>query len=121
VETQTPILSNFEHILLILWESDERARALGIKRGSLASIHREYGLYVNYFSHSKKWGAFKDRFDRFTTIFTDDGIKTMIELLRKACSTFLDDVQTKQLDAREPKDLFKRLQIDWENRDIEQN
>jgi len=121
VETQPHTFLDLEEILLTVWQSDESARFMGIERGSLASIHREYGLYVNYFSHSKTWGAFKDRFDQFTAIFTHDGIKSTIELVRKACCRFLNDVETKQLDAREPKDLFKRIQIDREDRDIEEN
>ena len=101
VETQPHTFPDFEEILLAVWQSDESARFMGIKRGFLASIHREYGLYVNYFSHSKTWGAFRDQFDRFRAIFTLEGIKGMIELVRNTCSRFLNDVETKQLDARE--------------------
>jgi hypothetical protein len=81
-------------------------QSFGLKRGSLASIHREYGLYVNYQSHSKKWKSFKDAYDPLATTFTDDGVKTMIDLLRITCNAFLEEVRTGQLDAGQPKDLF---------------
>jgi len=94
LEIQMPMFMSFTEILLILCEG---CQSFGIKRGSMASIHREYGLYVNYSCHSRKWNSFKDRYDPLATIFTNNGVKTMVDLLRKACNAFSIEVRSRPL------------------------
>lgn len=83
---------------------------LEVKRGSLGSVHREYGLYVNYSTHSKTWWSYKKHWDPLTSIFTKRNMEDLVKLLKISCDAFMHEIQQKSIDeVREPKEILNSI------------
>jgi len=67
---------------------------------------------------TQRWYCFNDQ-DEFARPFTQHDVEAMLGLLRKTCDAFLNEIRAKQLDAREPKDPFRRFQIEYASGDVE--
>jgi AbiV family abortive infection protein len=93
IHTQFPLAYQSGSLLSIL---DEGSPDLGLKPGSLGSLHREYGLYVNYFSHAKKWASFKDKYDPLATAFSKTSVQDVVDLLRAGCNAFLQKIEWRE-------------------------
>jgi len=82
----------------------------GMKDGQFGEDHREYGLYVGYEPHTKRWRTFRLQYEStLASDFREGNTESWTCLLKIACNALREEAQGKPVhEMRDLKEMFER-------------
>jgi AbiV family abortive infection protein len=100
-------LNLFDHAAYL---HDLAAKIPGEADGVFGKWHREYGLYVGYSAHGKRWRTPQTQYAQsLVSGLQENTIESWVSLLKTACDAFSQESKNKPLhQVRELKDIFDR-------------